>query len=265
MVLLVAGCAGGSAPGWTYGPAASPQDAASPRPEAPASSNPSASAASTASTTAIASASPVAPSAAPALATVDPRSGGLEVGFGEWAVVPEASVIRPGKVTFVVRNGGTLTHGFEVEREGADGENEFEVEGPEFGAGDTVRITATLRPGTYQVYCYIGDHEDRGMITKLVVRDDAPLQSQPPSSKPAGQVAISGFAFTPPVVRVATGTEVTWQNQDPAEHTVTADGGVFGSDALPQGQQFSARFAAPGTFTYFCAIHPAMRGAVEVT
>jgi plastocyanin len=66
-------------------------------------------------------------------------------------------------------------------------------------------------------------------------------------------------------VGVATGTEVTWQNQDPAEHTVTADGGVFGSDALPQGQKFSTRFDTPGRFAYFCAIHPAMRGTVEVT
>ena len=103
------------------------------------------------------------------------------------------------------------------------------------------------------------------MVTKLVVDDDAPLQTETPSSQPGGQLAISGFAFAPPVVRIPTGTELTWQNQDPTEHTVTADSGAFGSDALPQGQQFSARFDTPGTFTYFCAIHPAMRGTVEVT
>ena len=103
------------------------------------------------------------------------------------------------------------------------------------------------------------------MVTQPVVRQDAPLQSAPPSPQPAGQVAISGFAFTQSVVRVATGTDLTWLNQDPAEHTVTAEGGVFGSDALPQGQQFSTWFDAPGMFAYFCAIHPAMRGRVEVT
>ena len=266
IALVVAGCASGSTPGWTFGPVSSPAIAGSPLPDAPASSSiPSASEPSTTPAAVGASPSPAASSARPNVATVDPRARGLEVGFGEWAVVPEASVIRPGDVTFVVRNGGSLTHGFEVEREGANGEDEFEVEGPEFGAGETVRISATLPPGTYEVYCYIGDHEDRGMVTRLVVREDAPLQTEVPSSPPAGQVAISGFAFTPPVVRLATGTEVTWQNQDPAEHTVTADGGAFGSDALRQNQRFSARFTTRGSFTYFCAIHPAMRGTVEVT
>lgn len=207
----------------------------------------------------------MASSAATPATAVDPRSDGLDVGFGEWAVVPEASVIRPGKVTFVVRNGGTLTHGFELEREDGDGEDEFEVEGPEFGGGDTVEITATLRPGTYELYCYVADHEDRGMVTQLVVSEDAPLQTASPTPQPGGQVVISGFAFAPPDLPVATGTEVTWRNQDPAEHTVTADAGLFGSDPLAQGQQFSTRIETPGTYAYFCAIHPSMRGTIEVT
>src|SRR5262245_66252502 len=45
---------------------------------------------------------------------VDPRKSGLDVAFGEFAVVPEAKAIRPGKVTLVVHTGGRLTHGFEM-------------------------------------------------------------------------------------------------------------------------------------------------------
>ena len=37
---------------------------------------------------------------------VDPRAGGLEIALGEWALTPEALVIRPGRVTFVIRNRG---------------------------------------------------------------------------------------------------------------------------------------------------------------
>jgi hypothetical protein len=41
---------------------------------------------------------------------VDPRRGGLDVGFGEFAITLEAGEIRPGPVTFVIRNGGRLVH-----------------------------------------------------------------------------------------------------------------------------------------------------------
>src|SRR5688572_10040818 len=51
-------------------------------------------------------------------AKVDPRDDGLEVALGEWAVTLEAGAIRPGRVTFVVHNRGTIPHGFEIEAEG---------------------------------------------------------------------------------------------------------------------------------------------------
>ena len=193
---------------------------------------------------------------------MDPRSDGLSVGFGEWAVVLEASAIRPGKVTFVVKNGGTLTHGFEIERD--DGGREFEVEAAEFRSGEIVQVSTSLTAGTYEVYCYIGDHEDRGMVTRLVVRADAPLAATvtPTAST---DVAIRGFAFQPTDLRVSVGSQVTWSNQDPADHTVTADEGSFGSDPIGNGRTFSARFDTPGTFAYFCAIHPSMRGTIGVS
>lgn len=31
--------------------------------------------------------------------------------LGEWAVTPEAAAIRPGRVTFVIHNRGTMGHG----------------------------------------------------------------------------------------------------------------------------------------------------------
>ena len=54
-------------------------------------------------------------SGAKAAKSIDPRKGGLEVGFGEFAITLEAKAIRPGPVTFVVHNGGKLVHGFEIE------------------------------------------------------------------------------------------------------------------------------------------------------
>ena len=90
-----------------------------------------------------------------------------------------------------------------------------------------------------------------------------PLWSRP-RRLPANSVQIKGFAFVPDVVEVKRGTTVQWTNADPSEHTVTARDQSFGSDPLPRGKSFSARFDKVGTFRYFCAIHPAMEGAVKV-
>jgi plastocyanin len=112
-------------------------------------------------------------------ARVDPRRGGLEVGFGEFAVVPEAKAIRPGKVTLVVRNGGRLTHGFEMKDDDGleSGKNDgrrLKVEGPRFDPGETYRLTVTLAPGRYELECYVANHDQLGMRATLIVRDDAP-------------------------------------------------------------------------------------------
>ena len=112
---------------------------------------------------------------------VDPREHGLEVGFGEFAITLEADEIRPGPVTFVIRNGGALVHGFEIEGEDDDGDNsgpgngELKLEGPEFGPGNVVRIHADLPAGIYEIECFVADHDDRGMRTSLIVRPGAPL------------------------------------------------------------------------------------------
>jgi plastocyanin len=163
----------------------------------------------------------------------------------------------------VVRNGGALVHEFKMKgEEGSDGQ-EFELEGPELEPGGTVRLSATLRAGTYTILCSIDDHDELGMTTRLIVREDAPLVT--PQSATAGTVEIRGFAYGPVTLTVAAGTEVTWRNADSADHTVTADGGAFGSDAIASGQTFATRLRDPGTYTYFCAIHPVMTGTVVVT
>ena len=79
-------------------------------------------------------------------------------------------------------------------------------------------------------------------------------------------VAISDFAFAPPTLTVASGTKVTWTNRDEEPHTVTsADGGqAFKSPALDTDDTFSVTFDKPGTYKYFCSIHPHMVGTIVV-
>ena len=79
------------------------------------------------------------------------------------------------------------------------------------------------------------------------------------------QVTIDNFSFTPPVLTVAAGTEVTWVNHDDIPHTVVSDDKTtFKSRALDTDEKFSFTFAKPGTYTYFCSIHPKMTAKVVV-
>lgn len=199
---------------------------------------------------------------------VDPRSGGFEIVLGEWAVTPEAPAIRPGKVTFVVHNRGTMGHGYEMELEGGDSSGHgsgdlFEAESELVRPGESTRMTVTLPPGLYEIECLVDGHDDMGMEGVLEVRPGAPLVKVEAPARP-GRIAISGFAFDPAVAPVPVGTEVVWRNSDPADHTVTNTDGAFGSDALAEGDTFSHRFSEPGVFEYQCAIHPEMKGKVKV-
>jgi plastocyanin len=201
-------------------------------------------------------------------ARVDPRSGGFEIVLGEWAVTPEARAIRPGKVTFVVHNRGTMGHGYEMELEGGDSSGPgsgdlFKAESELVRPGESTRMTVTLPPGLYEIECLVDGHDDMGMEGVLEVRPDAPLVEVDAPAR-AGRIAIADFAFDPPVAEVAAGTEVVWRNSDPADHTVTNTDGVFGSDVLKAGDTFSHRFSEPGVYEYQCAIHPEMKGKVKV-
>ncbi|HEY5977290.1 MAG TPA: cupredoxin family copper-binding protein [Solirubrobacterales bacterium] len=78
------------------------------------------------------------------------------------------------------------------------------------------------------------------------------------------KVEIVDFAYDPDPVQVATGGKVIWQNEDAAPHTATADDGSFDTGTLEEGKIKSESFKEAGAYTYFCEIHPTMKGTVEV-
>jgi plastocyanin len=80
----------------------------------------------------------------------------------------------------------------------------------------------------------------------------------------AEKVQIVEFTYEPDPVVVQVGGKVTWQNEDTAPHTATADDGSFDTGTIEQGKLGSATFKEAGTFTYICEIHPTMHGTVEV-
>ncbi len=102
------------------------------------------------------------------------------------------------------------------------------------------------------------------MILKVAsasVPDSTPAAATPDS---VTEVKIDNFAFTPPVITVKVGTQVTWTNNDDIPHTVDSTEGKFKSAALDTDDKFQFRFTEPGEYAYFCRMHPKMTGKVVV-
>ena len=77
-------------------------------------------------------------------------------------------------------------------------------------------------------------------------------------------VNISQMRFNAPTVTIKVGNSVTWTNSEAVPHTVTADDGSFGSSRMSAGDTFSHTFSEPGTYTYYCQLHPMMRATIVV-
>ncbi len=82
----------------------------------------------------------------------------------------------------------------------------------------------------------------------------------------AEDVSIDNFVFKPVEITIKAGSTITWTNRDDIPHTITdaAHPPVFHSPALDTDDHFSATFTTPGTYHYFCSLHPHMQGTVIV-
>ena len=78
------------------------------------------------------------------------------------------------------------------------------------------------------------------------------------------QLNIQNFAYQPANMQVRAGTTVTWTNQDNVPHSVTFKNGMKDSGLLSQRQSFSYTFNTPGTYQYYCTVHPYMVATVTV-
>jgi plastocyanin len=85
--------------------------------------------------------------------------------LSEWKVELSEATVVPGAVTFTVTNAGSIPHAFEVEGQGIEQQTAL------IQPGSSATLTLTLRPGTYEVYCPVGDdsHKKLGMETHLTV------------------------------------------------------------------------------------------------
>lgn len=86
-------------------------------------------------------------------------------------------------------------------------------------------------------------------------------------STPEGdnQVSIADLAFTPNIITVHVGDNVTWKNNDAVVHTVTSDANstvAFDSGNIGAGATFTFTFTQAGDHWYHCTVHPSMGHAI---
>ncbi len=77
-------------------------------------------------------------------------------------------------------------------------------------------------------------------------------------------VKIDNFTFNPPTLTIKAGTTVTFTNNDDIPHTVVANDKSFRSKALDTDDSYTFTFTTPGSFAYFCSLHPHMTGTIVV-
>src|SRR5262249_33342172 len=90
---------------------------------------------------------------------------------------------------------------------------------------------------------------------------DTPLSAGGPGAAAApaqDRLAIDNFSFAPAAVAVKAGAQVTWTNRDDVPHKIVANDRRFASPVLDTGEQFAFQFREPGTYPYFCSLHPKM-------
>jgi|ERR671930_409850 uncharacterized cupredoxin-like copper-binding protein len=98
-----------------------------------------------------------------------PASQTVMVGEKEFSITPSSiSLTKPGNYTFRVTNNGTIGHALEVEGHG------IEEKTGTIDPGKTAPLQVNLaKAGSYEVYCPIDDHKNKGMKATLTVGGSA--------------------------------------------------------------------------------------------
>jgi plastocyanin len=110
------------------------------------------------------------------------------------------------------------------------------------------------------------------LVAALSLGAIASAQSSAPGAAPAPDavstpgaiVHIKNFAFNPSNANILVGQSVKFVEDDDTPHTVTAVDKSFDSGNLDKGSTWTYTFATAGTYAYFCAYHPYMKGTVTV-
>jgi plastocyanin len=90
------------------------------------------------------------------------------------------------------------------------------------------------------------------------------IMAAQPVNASSVEIKIDNFSFAPTTLKVRVGTLLTWTNRDDIPHTVVEDNKTFKSRVLDTDEKFTFIPTKPGTYQYYCSIHPKMRAKVVV-
>jgi plastocyanin len=106
-----------------------------------------------------------------------------------------------------------------------------------------------------------------GALYGVITASPAAMAASAAASKAmhTEQIEIRNFAFAPATLTVPAGTRVVWTNQDEEPHVITSAGSLFApSKGLDTSDSYAVTFSKPGTYAYYCSIHPMMVGTIIV-
>lgn len=195
---------------------------------------------------------------------------------------PTTTVPSSSGYTVIMRNDSfsprslTVPLGATVNWENRDGDdhdataNDGSFQTPLFSTG--TRSIAFNTAGSFPYFCT----QHGGMTGTITVTGgggstptttvpQSPTTTLPSTPSPGGDVTIFDNGYTPSSKTIATGTTLVWSNTGALPHTVTASNGSFDSGFVMAGQTYRRTFNTPGSYSYFCTIHPGMAGTLTVT
>jgi len=113
---------------------------------------------------------------------------------------------------------------------------------------------------------YLGRWQPPPPPAPAAAKPAAPGDTAAVGTGPTVKASIKSIAFQPNRIEITAGTTVAWTNNDAVEHTVTAVDRSFDSGNMEPGPGAIWRhtFTKPGTYQFFCVVHPFMKGVVIV-
>ncbi len=167
----------------------------------------------------------------------------------------------------------SVSSGTEVVWRNLDGNHTVTARDRSFDSGifDAGTFRRTFNnPGSFEYFCTLHpEMVGTVTVTGSSMGEDPPPPEPPPTVPPGpappGDVRVVDNAFSPRSVTISTGSTLVWSNAGALPHTVTARSGAFDSGLVMPSGTYRRTFNNPGSFEYFCTLHPEMVGTVTVT
>jgi uncharacterized cupredoxin-like copper-binding protein len=96
--------------------------------------------------------------------TSAPAGTPVNVTEKEYSIALATNTFTAGTYTFTVQNQGQFTHNLTIEGPGVD-----KAATPNLNAGASGAVTVTLQKGSYELWCSVDSHKDRGMDLHITV------------------------------------------------------------------------------------------------